>query len=120
VKEMKKEKTAQGSVGHCGELYWPAPFQKQNRVQKQPARGSVPKPFAVFSFFISTDAGFYPKNRSDISPNGFERGWLERGLLERRFESKNRRQLTGIRFAASHRQSEVSLLKNLDLILLAP
>ncbi|MEB9728308.1 hypothetical protein P4J62_29405, partial [Bacillus cereus] len=55
VEEMKKEKTAPGSVGHCGELDCPAPFQKRNRVQKQPARGSVSELAAksVFRFFHS-------------------------------------------------------------------
>ncbi|EMT51102.1 hypothetical protein I532_19337 [Brevibacillus borstelensis AK1] len=42
VAEMKQEKKAPGSVGHLlGSLYCPAPFQKGNRVQKQPARGCV-------------------------------------------------------------------------------
>ncbi|MCC0566509.1 hypothetical protein [Brevibacillus borstelensis] len=52
---MKKEKTAQGSVDTARGLDWPAPFQKQNRVQKQTARGSVSELDAksVFCFFHS-------------------------------------------------------------------
>ncbi|MEJ8545753.1 hypothetical protein [Brevibacillus borstelensis] len=80
VKEMKKEKTATGSVGHCegvglfGSIPKAKPRPKavgSRKRLKLDAKGvfcffhsaweASQRPFAVFSFFISTAAGFHQK-----------------------------------------------------------